>query len=130
MFCFFPSFSFILEKYLQLYLKFTQLYKKYEDLSRESLNLKKWIETLDKENRDIKDQLQSEITQISSQLQSESKQINYQLQSESTRINSHHRDNYTDTETNINKVENDHSYIVKENERQQEEYYESHPDLE
>jgi len=144
--------SFILEKYLQLDLKFTQLDKKYEDLSRENLNLNTRIEALDKENRGIKDQLQSERKQINSQLQSESEQINSQLQSESTQINgqlqseskqinsqlqresnqikSGHRDDYTDNETNTITGENDHFYEVEENEHEKEEYYESHPDLE
>jgi predicted RNase H-like nuclease (RuvC/YqgF family) len=51
-------------------------------LSRENLNLRSRIEALDKENKDIKDQLQSESTQKNSKLQSESKQINSQLQSD------------------------------------------------
>ena len=73
-------------------------------MSRENLNLRSRIEALDKENKDIKDQLQSESKQINSQLQSESKQLNSQLQSESKQ--------------------------TEENEREKEEYYESHPDLE
>ena len=95
-FVLFHCFLIFSEKYLQLDLKFTQLDKKYEDLSRENLNLKTRIEALDKENRDIKDQLQSESTQINYQLQSQSKQIKSQLQSKGKQINSHHREDYTD----------------------------------
>ena len=102
----FSIFSIYLEKYLQLDHKFTQLDKKCEDLSKEKLNLKTRIETLDKENRDIQinSQMQSNSKQINSQLQNESKQINIQLQSESKQ--------------------------TEENEREKKEYYESHPDLE
>ena len=95
----FIIFSFYLEKYLQLE-------QKFEDLSRENLNLKTRIEAVE-ENRDIKDQPQSE----------------------GIKITSHHRDDYTDNETNTNTIENDHSYNV-ENWREKDEYYESHPDLE
>ena len=105
-FSFFSIFSIYLEKYLQLDHKFTQLDKKCEDLSKENLNLKTRIEALDKENKDkqINSQLQSNRKQINSQLQSESRQINSQLQNESKQ--------------------------TEENEREKEEYYESHPDLE
>jgi hypothetical protein len=99
-----PPFPFILEKYLQLQL---QLEQKFEDLSRENLHLKTRIEAVE-EDKDRKDQLQSE----------------------SKQINSLHRDDYTDNETNTNTVENDHVYTEKENEHEKEEYYESHPDLE
>ena len=75
-------------------------------MSRENLNLKTRIEALDKENRD---------KQINSQLQSNSKQINSQLQSENKQINSQRESESKQTE---------------ENEREKEEYYESHPDLE
>jgi hypothetical protein len=75
-------------------------------LSKENLNLKTRIEALDKENRD---------KQINSQLQSNSKQINSQLQSENKQINSQRESESKQTE---------------ENEREKEEYYESHPDLE
>ena len=102
----FSIFSIYLEKYLQLDHTFTQLDKKCEDLSKENLNLKTRIEALDKENRD---------KQINSQLQSNSKQINSQLQSENKQINSQRESESKQTE---------------ENERQKEEYYESHPDLE
>ena len=76
-------------------------------MSRENLSLKIRIEAVE-ENKDIKDQLQSESKQITS----------------------HHRDDYKDNETNTNTVENDHSYTVEENVPEMEEYYESHPDLE
>jgi predicted RNase H-like nuclease (RuvC/YqgF family) len=84
-------------------------------LSRENLNLRSRVEALDKENKDIKDQLQSESTQKNSKLQSESKQINSQLQSDNKQLNSQLQSESKQTE---------------ENEREKEEYYESHPDLE
>ena len=84
-------------------------------MSRENLNLRSRIEALDKENKDIKDQLQSESTQKNSKLQSESKQINSQLQSDNKQLNSQLQSESKQTE---------------ENEREKEEYYESHPDLE
>ena len=84
-------------------------------MSKENLNLRSRIEALDKENKDIKDQLQSESTQKNSKLQSESKQINSQLQSDNKQLNSQLQSESKQTE---------------ENEREKEEYYESHPDLE
>ena len=84
-------------------------------MSRENLNLRSRIEALDKENKAIKDQLQSESTQKNSKLQSESKQINSQLQSDNKQLNSQLQRESKQTE---------------ENEREKEEYYESHPDLE
>ena len=84
-------------------------------MSRENLNLRSRVEALDKENKDIKDQLQSESTQKNSKLQSESKQINSQLQSDNKQLSSQLQSESKQTE---------------ENEREKKEYYESHPDLE
>ena len=97
-FCLYHFFAFILDKYLQLQL---QLEQQFEDLSRKNLHLITRIEALE-EDKDRKDELQSE----------------------SKQINSHHRDDYTDNETN------DNVYTVEENEHDKVEYYESHPVLE
>ena len=95
-------------------------------MSRENLNLRFRIEALDKENKDIKDQLQSESTQKNSQLQSESKQINSQLQSDNKQLNSQ----LQSESKQLNRQLQNESKQTEENEREKEEYYESHPDLE